>query len=349
MKRKVLIVGAGAMGGMLGAYLTNAGHKVTAVDDWLEHVGEISHQGLAVRGTRGEFRARFPALGWSAAARAELEPDVILICVKSYDTDRALTLIERWISETTTVVSIQNGLNEERIASAIGVAHVVGAAVEIGGFIDGPGQIVETRADGGFVIGELDGHESQRCASLARLMEDCAPTLTSRNITGVLWSKLIWNCMLNSFSAITGMGQGELLLDGDVRELMFAVAREGGAVAASEGIKLEPLVFLGVDPSALTSEDANVRAKAEEEIVRRYSSQLNKTTSMAQDIARGRRTEIEYLNGYVVGKATENGGAAPLNSQLVALVRALEAQRVPQGRDLLANLLGDARLANRLK
>lgn len=334
----VLVIGAGAIGGAVAVHLSLAGVRVEIADPWAEHVAAIRERGLRASGARGEHVARIETHAWTpgrwaAGTLSLLRPSTVVIATKSSLTEAAAMLAVQLSADATTVVSLQNGINEDLLASRLG-HRVVGAVTEIGGYVAEPGAIVETRADGGFVIGELDGSSSLRIATTARILSHCAPTTVSENIRGHLWSKLTWNCMMNPLCALSSLGQGQLLTDDRTRALALAVGREAAAVAAAEGARLEALEFFGIDLPALLAGSRD----AEQTLIERYSAQMLKTTSMSQDVAAGRGTEIDALNGHVVARARKLGLAAPLNERITALVHAVQDGAIAPGAELIRDL-----------
>jgi 2-dehydropantoate 2-reductase len=327
---RVLVVGLGAIGGPVAGYLASAGHDVRGVDAWSEHVEAINRNGMRITGARGEHRFWFPAMLWD-----ELEVDTALelafVCVKGYDTARAADLLAPLLGSSSIVVSTQNGMNEEILGARLGTEHILGAVTEIGGYIVAPGEIAETRADGGFVIGELDGSDSSRLERARDALAACAPTVTTSTIRSLLWSKLTWNCMMNPLTTLAACGQGEVWLTPRLQELALAVGRESAAVAGQEGAPLEALTFLGVDLPALLSDDSQFAEATLATVVERYRSQAQKSTSMREDVARGRPTEIEALNGHVVRRGRELGVSVPLNSKIVESIRAVERGELVPG------------------
>jgi 2-dehydropantoate 2-reductase len=320
----VAVIGAGAIGALLGGYISASAASTRLVDGWREHVDTIHADGLSIGGARGERTFEVEAVTFDELEDAAAVADVVFVAVKSQDTRAVLRSVEMLMSDATVVVSTQNGMNEELLADAFGSDRVVGAVAEVGAFLERPGRVIETREGGGFVIGELNGELSARAERIATLMSACAPTTVSANIVGLLWSKLLWNCMMNPLSALSGKGQGELILDEELRTLCFQIAREVGSLAAALDVELEPLGSLGVDPSALVSADSAVRSRAEKDVIRRYATQRDKTTSMRQDVLAGRPTEIDHLNGFVAARGRELGAPTPLNNEVVRLVHLLE-------------------------
>jgi 2-dehydropantoate 2-reductase len=335
---RILVLGAGAIGSVLGGYLSQAGQDPLLVDGWPEHVDALNRNGLRLEGARGQHDFAVQAVLYDELPVSLPNLELAFVCVKSFDTERAASLLASRLRPDTMIVSTQNGINEEYLAHRLGAGHVLGAVTELGGYLAGPGHAFENRAEGGFIIGELTGTESPRVKKLQAVMQACAPTEVSTNVMGVLWSKLLWNCMLNPLSALTSLGQGGVIADDRVRAVGVRIAREVAAVARAAQVELEPLKFFGIHPGLLASPDPQVSSAVEGQIVERYRTQTNKTTSMGEDVRRGRRTEVDYLNGYVVSKGTELGVAAPVNARVVDLVHRLEKHELAPGMHLLSLL-----------
>jgi 2-dehydropantoate 2-reductase len=340
VEMRVIVIGAGAIGGTLAGHMAAAGHDVIVGDGWAEHVAAIQKRGLRVEGVRGDKLFALQAVTYDELGEVRGAFDVAFVCVKSMETVHAGALLSPLVSPKTTVVSTQNGINEEQLAQLFDARMVVGAVTEMGGYLPEPGLVVETRKKGGFIIGEMDGRRSDRIERLALLMSSCAPTHISNNIAGVLWAKLLWNCMLNAGSAVTGLGQGQMIVDDAIRDRLIAVGREVARVAAAVGVRLEPLTMLGVDPGAICSEEPASAIPARQVMVELYRTQMDKVTSMLQDLSKRRPTEVDHLNGYVVEKARHLGLDAPLNEALVHFVHEIEAGRLqsqPGNLEKLAN------------
>ncbi len=334
----VVAVGGGAIGGLLSGYLSAEVEDFVLADPWTEHIEKIRGAGLEIGGARGERRFHPRVVELSRLPVEVDRIDVVFVCVKSQDTASAADVFGGRLTEDATVVSVQNGMNDELLAARFGRHRVVAAVCEIAGRVDGPGRIVETRAGGGFVIGDLDGRPTERVTKVARLMNSCAPTTVSTNVVGIRWSKLIWNSMINPVSALTGLGSGAVILDPDIRRLCMEVGAEGVAVSRAAGVQLEPLTMMGIDPRAFDRTSGD-RVAVEESLVARYANQLDKRPSMAQDVARGRPTEIDHLNGYLVRRGRELSVDTPLNAELVGLVHRVERAELVSGVSAIRHLL----------
>jgi 2-dehydropantoate 2-reductase len=338
-----MVVGLGAIGGPVAGRLAAADALDRAFDPWAEHVDRINEHGLSVRGARGEHSFQMRATLWDLGAPPARESAgdgaaVAFICTKATATEDAIRLVGAVAGPDTVIVSLQNGLSEERLGEAFG-DRVVGAVTETGGYVAGPGEIVENRADGGFVIGELDGSRTDRLATVQSLLGECAPTNVSANVMGDLWSKLTWNCMMNALCAVTTLGQGEIITSDETRHLALSLGREAGRVATAAGVSLEPLRFLGIDLPALVGEDPAAGGLAEQRLIERYATQMGKSTSMSQDVAHGRPTEVNALNGFVAGKAATLGLSAECNAAITRIVEEIEAGQRRPGTDVVADLV----------
>jgi 2-dehydropantoate 2-reductase len=225
------------------------------------------------------------------------------------------------------IVSVQNGLNEETIARMIGAERTIGAVTRISAALVGPGHVREMREPVPFGLGELDGQITARLRRIAALMEPAAPCELTDNIWGKLWSKLMLNAVVNPTCGVSGLTAGQAWEHPTGRRILFRVCQEGVAVGQALGIRFEPTG--GLDMELVGSRDPALRPQIEEQ-VRQYAraSQLVQP-SMLQDLSKGRRTEIDYLNGYVVRKAREIGLAAPVNAALVRMVREIETGQRP--------------------
>jgi 2-dehydropantoate 2-reductase len=336
--KPIVTIGAGAIGALLGGHLSERFDDVVLADEWTAHVSAICGHGLEIGGVRGERRFHPRAIELERLTSEVAEASLVFVCVKSTDTARMIETCTPLVGEATAVVSVQNGMNDELLAEAFGPERTVAAVCEVGGYLEGPGRMIETRAQGAFVIGALDGRITGRIHEVARVMDACAPTTASRNVVGLRWSKLIWNCMMNPVSALSGLGQGEIILGEPTRHLCLALGAEGVAVSLAAGAELEPLTSMGIDPRSFSASRA-ARREVEESLVARYASQLGKSTSMSQDIARGRPTEIDHLNGYVVERGRRLGVDTPINSRVVELVHRLEDRDLRAGPSAIAPLL----------
>jgi 2-dehydropantoate 2-reductase len=304
---RVAVLGAGAVGCFFGGMLARAGHGVTLIGRQ-PHVDAFTATGLRFEGMKFDERIAVDA---STKAGAVRDAKLVLFCVKSTDTEAAAAQIAPFLDPEAVVVNLQNGVdNTERIQSRV-ANPVVPAVVYVATEMAGPGHL-KHHGRGDLVIGSLDGRVTMDILQRMQRLFAAAgvPVTISGDVAGELWGKLVVNCAYNALSAITQLPYGKLILGTGVRELMRDVVEETLAVATASGIHLAP------DTLAKTY-------KIAEAMPTQFSS-------TAQDLARGKSTEIDHLNGYVARRGDALGIPAPANRALYALVKLLESK--PRGK-----------------
>lgn len=322
----ILIWGAGAIGGTVGAYLRRAGEPVMFVDKVAEHVAAIGSAGLRITGPVDEFQVRAPAATPDSLSGRF---GTIFLCVKAPDTAAAAAALRPFLADDGCVVSLQNGLNELVIAEQVGEGRTVGAFINFGADYISPG-VVHYGGRGAVVIGELDGQVTQRVQQLHRLLLlfDGQAVLT-RNIWGYLWSKLAYGALLFA-TALSDASIADCLAAPAHRPVLAALAREVVAVAVASGVALER--FDGFDPAAFRPEARPAEAAASLDALVAFNRRSAKTHSgIWRDIAvRKRKTEIDPQLGPVVRFGAEHGVATPLTKRLITLIHDVENGRRPQ-------------------
>jgi len=313
-----VIVGAGAIGGTLGHHLARAGHEVTVVDADAEHVHAIRERGIVVR--RGDERTAAPVS--TALTPGEPGPERVervLLAVKAQATGRALDWVAPRLAPDGYVVSLQNGLNEQAIAARVGTDRTVGAFVNLFADVVAPGEI----RDGGLgalVVGELDGRDSERVRRLVADLQAWGPARATGNVSGYLWSKLGFGAMLVA-TALADAPMAELI--DRHRGVMHALAAEVYAVAAAEGIALEP--FDAFDPAPYAGADPAAADAATEALVAWLRTQAKDRSGIWRDIAvRRRPTEVPTHYRPVLERAVRLGISVPGLERLVAQIAELE-------------------------
>jgi 2-dehydropantoate 2-reductase len=308
--RKVAVVGAGAVGSFFGAMLARAGHDVVLIGR-PAHVEAIGRAGL-----RLEMAGRSDpvALAASSEIGAVRGADLVLFCVKSTDTDAAAREMAPFLDDGALVLSLQNGVeNAATIARDVN-ATVVPTVVYVATSMPGPG-VVRHHGRGDLVIGPFTKAGSAD-ANLGAKLQDVVdffatanvPVRISADVMAELWAKLMVNCAYNAISGIAQASYGELAALEPIRALQHTVVAEVCALAAAEGVNL-PL-----QPSL----------EAMEKIAPAMPAQYSST---AQDMARGKPSEIDHLNGFVARRGRELGVATPANQALHALVKLVESRR----------------------
>jgi 2-dehydropantoate 2-reductase len=295
---KIAVMGAGAVGCYYGGMLARAGHDVTLIARPL-HVEAIERSGLRMQTTTFDEQVRLKA---SPDAGAVAGADLMLFCVKSLNTESAGAQMLPHLAAGTLVLTLQNGVdNADRLRTVLPPHAVAAAVVYVATEMAGPGH-VRHHGRGELVIEPSGGSEA---AALA-LVAAGVPTQISGNVRGELWAKLILNCAYNAVSAITQLPYGKTVAGEGVKDVMKDVVAECLAVAQADGVQVAGDV------------DAAIR-----KIAGTMPSQFSST---AQDLARGKRSEIDYLNGLIVRRGEALGIATPANRVLWSLVKLLEGK-----------------------
>jgi len=342
---KIAIVGAGAVGAYTGGYLAREGHDVTLIDGWPANVDAMNRDGLTLSGLTDAECFNAPAKALHIAEVQSLMRDrpidIAFVCVKSYDTAWATEMIKDYLAPTGFVVSLQNCINEETIARIVGWGRVVGCiAAKIAVEMTGPATVRRGVALGGnkhtvFRVGEPHGRETPRIRHLMDMLSRIDSAKTTTNLWGERWSKLCANAMGNGVSAATGFSSNEVAREALTRRLQIKLAGEAIAVGQALGYALEEInKHPGDEWVAASKGDARALAAVEESrIAQTKTTAEGSRPSMGQDIQKGRRTEIEQINGFVVEKAKEVGLEAPANAFLVEAVKQVERGLAKPGLD----------------
>jgi 2-dehydropantoate 2-reductase len=352
MGKRIAIVGAGAVGGYVGAHLTGAGHDVTLIDSWPAHVDAMRTHGLELYGMTPEERrtVNVNALHLTEVQSLAKQPpiDLAFISVKSYDTVWATLLIRPYLASDGCVISMQNCINEESVASVVGWGHTLGCIVTGGVGVDlyEPGRIRRGYAKRShvtsFYVGEPHGRITTRAEEIADILCAADKAETTANLWGARWTKLCVNGMRNGVSAATGMGGNQRDAHDGVRRVCIALGGEAVRVGQKLGYKLDRIGVL--DPETLASaheHDAAALVVIERQLADSTSGEWRspyQRPSMAQDIEKGRRTEIEAMNGFIAAKGAEAGAPAPTHARLTDVVKRVErGELTPRPENVLWN------------
>jgi 2-dehydropantoate 2-reductase len=334
----ILIWGAGAIGGTVGAFLVRAGHDVTFVDIVEEHVRAIADpaRGLAITGPVDAFRVTAPAVTPGELAGMWRK---VFLCVKAHHTAEACEALLPHLAHDGYVLSLQNGLCETVIEPIVGRERTMGAFVNFGADWMGPGEVMYGNR-GAVVLGELDGRITGRLESLHRLMLDFDDrAIMTDNIWGYLWGKLAYGAML--FAQALGQDSiaGSLANPGLFR-LWLGLGREVMAVADAEGVRAEG--FNGFDPDAFSRAGTEEAARASIAAMVAFNRTSTKTHSgVWRDLAvRKRRTEVDVQIAPISSIAARHGLATPLIDRLVAMIHEVEQGQRPMTDDNLLELAG---------
>lgn len=321
----ITIYGAGAIGGVTGAALARAGHDVLLVDAAADHVAAMNAHGLAVDAPGGGWTARVRAVT-PAALSGGL--DLVLLAVKSQHTGEALDTLAPRLAPPATIVSLQNGLNEELIAARVGAARTVGCLVNWAADWIAPGRI-QHGGRGAFVVGELDGTPSARAKELAALLDAVTDARVTENIWGYKWAKHVYGALLVATALVDAHVYEVVERSPAVQRMLVALVAEGMRVAEALGVQLEPFdEFDPADYRAGAAGDATAVARGMAAIARHYRAHTKTKTGIWRDLAvRKRKTEVHAHLGATLAKAGPLGLALPLTRRLDTLIADLEEGR----------------------
>ncbi len=305
---KIAIVGAGAMGCLYGARLSVVEeHQVVLLDVWQEHVDAVRARGLLVE----EGGAIFSYRRVTAESRAEAvgPADLAILFVKSTKTAEAMESSRAVFGPDTTVLTLQNGLgNTDIIGRVVVPTNILAGTTAHGATMLGPGKIRHA-GFGKTVLGALEPGRQELAERIGALFRRAGlETETSANVMGLVWDKLLVNVGINALTALTGLENGALLRYPELTQLMEEAVREGVSVAKAAGITLG-----FSDAVAHTREICLATA--------------GNRSSMLQDVANGKETEIDMLNGAVLREGQRYGVDTPVNRVLTSLIRIRQRDR----------------------
>lgn len=290
---KIAVLGAGAVGSLLGAMLSSKGDcDVTLVSKREEHVDAINLNGLVVKTPDGEENG----VTIKADTKISGEPDLVLLTVKAYDVESALGPVKLL---SCPVLCLQNGIGVEEIAEkVIGAERAIRGVTFMGATLLGPGCVMNAGI-GETLVGQ--GEHGKKISDV--FSRSGIPTKVTEDITGAVWTKSLVNCGLNPFGALTGLRNGELVEAPEMKKAMFETIVEGEEVAKALGIKTD---------------------SPREKLLQIVEATASNKNSMLQDIEAGKRTEIDFLNGAISRLGKETGVPTPRNDTMAALIKGLE-------------------------
>jgi 2-dehydropantoate 2-reductase len=335
MGKRIAVMGVGAVGGYTGAHMARAGEDVTFIDMWPAHVDEMKQNGLRITHHEGDepFTVKVHALHVTEAQHLSKEApiDIAFVCTKSYDTQWAAMLISQYLAPGGYVVSLQNCMNEETIAGVVGWGKVMGCiASHISVGLVEPGHVHRGGLKGGaahtvYRTGEVHGTISERAHEVCRLVSFADSAKVTDNLWGERWTKLVMNSMANGVSACTGLPGAQITQNEAIRHFQARLGSEAIRVGQALGYKLEEIDHLPPEIIAHAGEgDAEALARYDAQRLGARRGSAEQRPSMGQDMLKGRRTEIEFLNGFVVREGEKVGIGTRANARLVDIVKKVE-------------------------
>ena len=332
MSKKIGILGVGAVGSYIGAFLTREGYDVTLIDMWAAHVDAMNANGLKVSGTQGEFSVAVNAVHLADAYQLQDKFDYAFLAVKSYDTEWAAHFLKRFVSPTGAMISSQNCMNDTLIASIVGyereipcVMSGISVALWEPGHVTRGGQPGRDRGHDVFRIGEHHGHVTPRVEELVEMVSCIDGSKATTNIWGERWSKLTTNASGNPMQGMTGLGSASLSQMPNARRIQVQICKESAQVGLAHNVRVESISGVAAETWA-NADQGDVM----EELDAKFQGGggrpggVDWKSSMGQDVAKGRKTEVEFMNGFISQKGREVGVPTPINDAVVRVVKDID-------------------------
>ena len=333
---RTLIVGVGALGGLIAARLRQAGSPVWLATRNAESAARLKASGLRVTGVGGAVSVEVAEIAPVDEYRTRDGFDLIVLATKAHDAIEVAPRLSELLGPGGTLLPIQNGGVAQTLADRLGDDCVLGGLSNLGATMTAPG-VYEQRNAGHLLIGELAGGESERAARVRRWLGRAVEVRVTPNIRGAVWSKLLLNCSVTTIGAIAGRTMREYIAAPDGRELFDRTYDEALSVALASGARPERMV---VDPLPPGWSGRSVPSEAHDawldQILKGYG---DVKPSMLQDFERGRTTEIDFINGYVVDLGRQLGVRTPANAAVVETVHAITRRQIAPDPTLLGRIL----------
>ena len=325
MGKKMAVVGAGAAGSYIGAFLTREGHDIVLIDMWGEHVEKMNSNAIEVSGSQGPFNVPVRAYNFYDASQLKDKYDIIFFAMKSYDTIWAAHFAKNLLSPNGVLVSNQNCMNDLTLASIVGFERelpCVMSGITVGlwepGHVNRGGQPGRDRGHDVFRVGELHGRITPRAEEVADLLSCIDGSRPTSNIWGERWSKLTTNASSNPITAMTGLGSNGAAEIPEARRLQIEISKESCQVALAQNFDVEPIKGVSAEVWA-RADEGDVFEELDEKFLPNPNANDWKS-SMAQDVTKGRRTEVTLMNGYISEQGTLMGVPTPINTAITSVV-----------------------------
>ncbi|MBT3432287.1 MAG: 2-dehydropantoate 2-reductase [Nitrospinaceae bacterium] len=319
MSKKIAVLGCGAIGSSVSADLTDAGLDVTIIDQWPAHVEVMKANGLHIEMPDLDLKIPVRAYHLCELASLKLEFDIVFLAVKSYDNPWMLQLIKPYLKSDGVLVGLQNSMNEELSISVLGPERVVGAVIELSGEIFTPGKVQRNTSRTGtwFGVGEIDGTITPRVQEIQSILSNVAEVDIHPNIYSAKWTKLIVNSMSMGPFGVTGLKKMEASYLPEMQELAMRLGKEAIEVGTAIGYGVEPV--FGLDSDEIAGPDEQVLNTLSQTLFHHTGSKSR--TAPIQDHLKGRKNEIEFINGLVARRGKEAGVPTPCNDAVAEIAR----------------------------
>ncbi|OEC97172.1 MULTISPECIES: ketopantoate reductase family protein [Rhizobium] len=323
---RIAFVGTGAQGASIGADFALAGLDVTFIEQWPDHVNAIRQNGITVNLPTRTINAKVPALHLCQVAEIKEPFDVVFLVVKAYDTKWACQLIEPCLAPDGLIVGLQNGMTHEDIAAVVGRERTIGAVIEIASnmFIPGITNRQNDHDESWFALGALDPKTQERVEDVANLLRNSGTVEVMEDIRSAKWMKLVVNAAELIPSAIINLPLNDAARAPGMLEVMRAAGYEAMQAALADGAKIIPIIGM---PPVTTNHPERYVDQIFEEVLKTFSREDTLTTSL-QDWRKGRRAEVQEVNGVVVDILRAHGQEAPVNKRVMEVAYDIEAGRL---------------------
>ena len=327
---KIGVIGAGAIGSTLGGHMTRGGEDVIIFDPWREHVEKMQTDGLLLDGVQGEHRVQVDARHVDELATFKEKFDLIIVAMKSYDTPWAIELMKPFLTDNGYFVSPQNSINEEQISPIVGADRLIGCVSTISAWLMEAGHARQTgsmsqalKGNVSYTVGELDGRDTERVREVQQIWNHAGDTIVTDNLWGERWSKMAINCMANPSAGMTGLTSHEVRANPESRSMMLKFGAEALRVGRTLGHNIpSPMKGFTLDDIEQAAWEGNVELEA---TFSGTPPAVAGYPSLYQDIMKGRKTEIDYLNGMVAAKGKALGLATPYSDAAVTVIKGVES------------------------
>jgi 2-dehydropantoate 2-reductase len=324
MSERILIEGIGGIGGVVAARMAQAGYPITLLTNNPNITKSINSGGLRINSPEGLAVVRCKAYTHLDDLPTDEPFDAAYLIMKANNVVQAAAATRPLLKPDGYVVTFQNGIVEDAVSTVIEPERIVSAIVGWGGTMHAPG-VYERTTTGATHIGELDGSITPRLQHLEAALENVAPVVVTQNIRGALWAKLAINCTITTIGGFTGELLGDMMQDKQTRLAFIRAYAEVIDTAEKLGVTPEKIA---ANPKALyvAPDNDGVMLLIKDQIVRFVGRKYGRIkSSILQSLERGRPTEIDYLNGYVVEQARPVGVPTPVNARIVQLIKEIEA------------------------
>lgn len=323
---RIAFLGTGAQGASIGADFALAGLDVTFIEQWPNHVNAIRQNGITVNLPTRSINARVPALHLCQVAEIKEPFDLVVMVVKAYDTKWATQLIEPVLARDGLIVGLQNGMTHEDIAAIVGRERTIGAVIEIASNMWVPG-ITNRQNDhdeSWFALGALDPATQPCVEAVAALLRNSGRVEVTDDIKSAKWMKLVVNAAELIPSAIVNMALADAARAPGMLEVMRAAGYEAMRAAQADGAAIIPIIGM---PAVTSNHPERYVDQIFDEVLKTFSREDTLTTSL-QDWRKGRRAEVQEVNGWVVDILAARGQSAPVNQRVVEIALDIEAGRL---------------------